>query len=92
MLILNKYRSHFTLKFLNYATEHNIILFRLSSHSTHKTQFLDVRYFQPFKYYHSEAVDHSVQQENSEFEKLDFLFTFQEMHDLTFTKSTIVSA
>ena len=92
MLILDGYGSHLTLEFLDYATEHNIVLFRLPPHSTHKTQPLDVGCFQPFKHYHSEAVDHSVRQGNSEFGKLDFLSAFQEMHDLTFTKSTIVSA
>ena len=48
--------------------------------------------FWPFKHYHSEAVDRSILQGNSEFGKLDFLEAFQEMHELTFTESTILSA
>ena len=76
MLILDKYRSYLTLEFLDYVTEHHIILFRLPPHSTHKTQLLDVRYFQLFKHYHSEAVNHSVWQGNLKFEKLNFLLVF----------------
>ena len=80
------------MEFLDYATEHNIIIFRLPPHSTHLTQPLDVGCFQSFKHHHAEAVDSSVRLGNSQFGKSDFLKVFQQMHNKTFTKSTIISS
>lgn len=54
------YGSHLTYEFWSYAKAHNIILFRLPPHSTHLTQPLDVGCFQPFKHYHSQAIDRIV--------------------------------
>ena len=57
LLIINGYGSHMTIPFHNLATENKIVLFRLPPHSTRLTQPLDVGVFQPFKHYHTDAID-----------------------------------
>ena len=57
LLILDGYGSHLTYEFYGYAQKHRIELFALPTHSTHLTQPLDVSWFQPYKHYHSEAID-----------------------------------
>ena len=92
LLILDGYGSHLTFEFFTFAKEHKIELFRLPPHSTHLTQPLDVGCFQPYKHYHAEAIDELVRAGGVDFDKLDFLSIFQDMHDRTFTKSTILSS
>ena len=74
---------------LDLATANNIVLFRLSAHSTHLTQPLDVGVFQPYKHYHAEAIDNAVRMGDSEFGKLEFLAAFQTFRTQTFKPSTI---
>ena len=45
LLIVDEYGSHLTIEFLDFATTHNIVLFRLPSHSMHLMQPLDVGLF-----------------------------------------------
>ena len=92
VLILDGFGSHFTYEFWRYAEEKKIALFVLPPHSTHLTQPLDVGCFQPFKHYHSEAVDNAVRLGNSDFDRLDFLAAFNWMRNQTFTTRTIQSA
>ena len=89
---MDGFSSHMTYKFWLYASRHNITLFRLPAHSTHLTQPLNVGLFQPFKHYHTEAIDSAVRAGNVDFNKLDFLAAFQTIQAQTFTKSTIRSA
>ena len=56
LLIIDGFGSHATIPFFELAIANNIILFRLSAHSTHLTQSLDVGVFQSYKHYHSEAM------------------------------------
>ena len=58
--IINGYGSHMIILFYNLATENKIVLFRLPPNSTNPTQPLDVGVFQPFKLYHSDAIDKTV--------------------------------
>ncbi len=92
LLIMDGFGSHMTYKFWLYAKNNDIVLFRLPAHSTHLTQPLDVGLFQPFKHYHTEAIDGAVRAGNVEFDKLDFLAAFQKIWSQTFTESTIRSA
>lgn len=46
--------------FHNLATKNKIILFRLPTHSTHLTRPLDVGVFQPFKHYHTDAINKAL--------------------------------
>ena len=57
---MNNFKSHLIYKFHDYTLKNKIELFRLPAHSTYFSQSLDVGCFQPFKHYHSEAVDESV--------------------------------
>lgn len=92
LLIMDGYGSHLTYEFWSLAKEHNIILFRLPPYSTHLTQPLDVGCFQPFKHYHTQAIDRVVRLGDVEFGKLQFLAEFQAMRNKTFTEATIRSA
>ena len=92
MLIMDGYGSHMTFEFFTYAKRNKIELFRLPPHSTHLTQPLDVECFQPFKHYHSEAIDQLMRGGGSDFDKLDFLSIFQNMRNQTFTSTTILAS
>ena len=72
--------------------EHDIIRFRLPSHSTHLLQPLDISVFQPFKHWHQQALHGAVQFVRFEFTKLDFLTDFQRIHERMFKRKTILSA
>lgn len=91
-LILDGFGSHFTYEIWLLAQENKIALFVLPPHSTHITQPLDVGCFQPFKHYHTEAVDNAIRLGSSDFDRLDFLAAFNWMRSQTFTTSTIQSA
>ena len=78
-----------TIPFHNLATENKIVLFRLPPHSTHLTQPLDVGVFQPFKHYHTDAIDKAVRLGDEKFGKLEFLAAFQSFRNQTFKPTTI---
>lgn len=59
-MILDGYGLHFTYKFYEYTQKYHIELFQLLSHFTHLTQPLDVGCFQPFKHYHTKAIDNAM--------------------------------
>ncbi len=88
---MDGYGSHLTYEFWSYAKDHKIILFYLLPHSTYLTQPLDVGCFQPFKHYHTQAIDRVIRLGDVEFEKLQFLAEFQTMREKTFTETTICS-
>ncbi len=75
--------------FHNLATANKIVLFRLSPHSTHLTQPLDIEVFQPFKHYRTDAIDKAVRLCDEKFGKLEFLAAFQSFRNKTFKSSTI---
>lgn len=77
LLIIDEFKFHMTLKFLNLATANNIVLFKLSPHSTHITQSLDVSVFQVYKSYHGQAIDHTVHCEDNKFDHIKFFTAFQ---------------
>jgi len=92
MLIVNEFDSHMTIPFLKLCKEAKIVLYKLSSHFTHLTQPLDVDVFQPFKHYHTEAIDKAVRLSDYNFGKLKFLAAFQSFRIKTFKTSTIKHA
>ena len=89
MLIVDGFESHMTIPFLELCTASKIVLFRLPPHSTHLTQPLDVEVFQPFKHYHTEAIDQAVRLGDYNFGKLEFLAAFQSFRNQTFKPTTI---
>jgi hypothetical protein len=56
-LILDGFRTHKTLKILEYCFANNIILCRLPSYTSHKTQPCDVAVFSPLKTAYREQVE-----------------------------------
>ena len=77
--------------FWRYYTNNNIVLFILLPNSISWAQLLDVGYFQPFKYYYSEAVDTLIRAGVETFDRLDFLDTIPVIRDLAFKPSTVRS-
>ena len=73
MLILNKHRSHLTMNFKELCIFYKIIIFLLSSHSTHLIQSLNVDCFQSTKHYYTETVDEVIKTNDTTFSKLNFL-------------------
>ena len=72
-----------TIPFHNVVTENKIVLFHLPPHSTHLTKPLDVGVFQPFKHYHTDAIDKAVQLGD------EFLSAFQSFRNQPFKLTTI---
>ncbi len=91
LLIMNNYEYHLIYEFLQYIEFHNIVIFTLSSHSTHVTQSLNVRIFQLMKHYHSEVIDETIRLESTSFNKQNFLAFFISLRVKIFTESNIRS-
>ena len=92
MLLFDGYDNHLTREVLSYMECNKIISFCLLPHSTHLCQPLDVEVFQPFKHWHTEAIDTAMRQANGDYIRIDFLANFQAVHDRAFKISTIISA
>lgn len=92
MLIMNEFDSHNTYKFWQSVKRKQILLFWLSSHFTHLMQSLNVEIFQPLKYHYTEVIDAAVRVSNVNFNKLNFLTSFQTIQTQTFIKFFILSA
>ena len=92
LLIIDGFGLHMTIPFFEKAEANQILLFQLPAHSIHFTQPLDIGVFQPFKHYHTEAINNAIRLSNTQFSKLEFLATFQTMRDQTFKLSTIYYA
>ena len=91
MLLLDGHRSHCTYKFLNYCTDADILLFCLPPHTTHILQPLDVVVFQPYKYWHTQAIDEATCTRCDDFNKMEFLEALGSIRAKTFKTSTILS-
>ena len=91
-LLFDGHVSHLGFEFISYCESVKIIPFCLPPHSTHLLQPLDITVFQPFKHYHSCAVEDAVRNGDIEFSKTTFLAAFQTIHNKTFQKTTILSA
>jgi len=92
LLILDGHDSHSTREFITFRDEHQILLFCLPSHCTHLLQPLDVVVFQPYKHYHSEAVDTATRTGCSQFDKIEFFTAIESIRTQTFKPTTILSA
>ncbi len=91
LLIMNNYEFHLTYEFLQYVDFHNIMIFILSSHSTHVTQSLNVKIFQLMKHYHSKMIDETIRLKSMSFNKQNFLAFFISLRVKIFTESNIQS-
>jgi hypothetical protein len=92
LLIFDGFGSHLLIDFIQYCWDNHIIPLVLPPHATHLMQPLDVVIFQPYKHYHSEALDRAIRIGFDEFTVQDFL---QELHGIrqqTFKTSTVISS
>ena len=91
LLLLDSYRSHCMYKFLDHCEKTKIVLFCLLPHATHSLQPLDVVVFQPYKYWHAEAVNTAACTGCVDFNKLEFLEALGSIHQKVLKPSTILS-
>ena len=92
LLLLDGYGSHCTREFIEYCDSTKIIPFCLPPHSSHLLQPLDVVVFQPYKHYHSEAIEATTRTGCADFDKVEFLTAIHSIRQQTFKPSTICSA
>ncbi len=57
MLILDNYKSHVIIAFIDYVYKNKIVLFYLPSHSTHRLQSLNIIIFSLLAIYYSHEVN-----------------------------------
>lgn len=91
-MLLDGHSSHCTLEFIQFCDDHLIIPFCLPSHSTHLLQPLDVRIFQPYKHYHTQAIEDATRLGCAEFDKVEFLAALKSIRTKALKESTIRSA
>jgi DDE superfamily endonuclease len=92
LLVMDGHGSHLTKEFMDFYYKHKICPFLLPPHSTHLLQPLDVGVFQSFKHYHQELLEDSIRFGGIDYKKDDFLFSFQQMRNLTFRPHIISRA
>ena len=92
LLIVDGHESHCTKQFIEYCDSHNIVLFALPPHTTHFLQPLDVGVFQPYKHWHSKALDEAIQNGCIDYKRDDFLADFESFRAKALTITTIRSA
>jgi hypothetical protein len=79
------------MEFLDVLESNKVIPYRLIPHSTHLLQPLDVGCFQPYKHWHSEAVDAATRSGCTSFNKVEFLAAIDSIRRQTFKRTTIRS-
>ena len=92
LLIYDGHGSHNTTALIELAREHNIILFCLPPHTTHKLQPLDVGVFGPFACTWLDRCDEYVDDHGEEMPREDFIEEYMAIRAATFKPQTILSA
>jgi len=92
LLLLDGYGSHCTREFIEYCDNAKIIPFCLPPHSSHLLQPLDVVVFQPYKHYHTQAIEAATRTGCAEFDKVEFLTAIHSIRQQTFKVATVCSA
>ncbi|KAE8264368.1 hypothetical protein A4X09_0g6984 [Tilletia walkeri] len=89
LLIFDGHGSHCTKQFIDYCNKANIIPFSLPPHSSHILQPLNVSVFQPMKHWHRVAIDAATQTECTNFNKIEFLASLNDIRVKTMKTNTI---
>jgi len=92
LLIYDGHGSHNTTPLIELAREHNIILFCLPPHTTHKLQPLDVGVFGPFARAWLDRCDEYADDHGEEMPREDFIKEYMAIRAATFKPQTILSA
>jgi hypothetical protein len=91
LLIVDGHSSHYTLGFLEYAQEHDVVVLCYPSHSTHVYQGLDVVIFSILKRAWSDERD-KFEAQGSAVTKQNFMAVYAKAHIRAFTESNIRAA
>jgi hypothetical protein len=91
LLVVDGHSSHYTLGFLEYARDHNIVVLCYPSHSTHVYQGLDVVIFSVLKRAWSDERD-KFEARGPTVTKLNFMGVYAKAHVRAFTESNIRAA
>lgn len=92
LLILDKYGSHCTLKFIKYFDAHHIIPVCLPPHTTHFLQPLNIILFLAYKKTHGNVMHAAMQTCCKNVNKIEFLHALQSNQSAAFRNSSIASA
>jgi len=92
LLLLDGFGSHCTKEFIDFCDAHKIVAFCLPPHTSHLLLPSDVVVFQPYKHYHSEAVEAATRTGCGDFDKVEFLDKIHSIRQQTFKTSTVCSA
>ena len=92
LLIYDGHGSHDTLDVITISREHNVLLFCLPPHTTHKLQPLDVGVFGPFQRAWADRCDELVDDTGEDMPREDVVKHYMDVRQQTFKKSTIISA
>ena len=91
LLVVDGHSSHYTLGFLEYAQDNNIVVLCYPSHSTHVYQGLDIVIFSVLKRAWSDERD-KFEAQGSAVTKLNFMAVYAKAHIRTFTEINIRAA
>ena len=92
LLIYDGHGSHNTMELIELAHQHNIILFCLPPHTTHKLQPLDVGVFGPFSRAWLDRCDEYVDEYGEVMPREDFVKEYMAIRAKTFKPQTVMSA
>ena len=92
LLINDGFGTHEFLEILEFCHEHNIILCRLPSHTSHKTQVCDVGVFGPVKAAYRDEVEQTYRGGSGVVDKRHFPLLYKRAREKAMTRRTIVSA
>ena len=92
LLIYDGHGSHERYNLLRLAKDHNIILFSLPPHTTHKLQPLDVGVFGPFARAWIDRCNDYMEEHMDEIPKDQFVKHYAEVREQTFKETTIQMA
>ena len=92
LLILDGHRSHYNLRFCEYAWDNKIILLSYPDHSTHLLQPLDVGLFSPLQKAYGDAVAAHMKETSTGLTKGAFWGFYCAAQAKTYTPSNIKSA
>jgi DDE superfamily endonuclease len=91
LLLVDGHSSHYTLGFLEYARDNDVVVICYPSHSTHVYQGLDVVIFSVLKRAWSDERDR-FEAQGSAITKLNFMAVYAKAHIRTFTEDNIRAA
>ena len=92
VLMVDGHESHKSNEILALAAKHNISLYILPPHTTHRLQPLDVGVFGPLQRRWQERCDEVINNTGNEIAKSEFIREYMGVHDGVFTGELIQSA